>query len=103
MPVGLPKGFVRVGPPGRSRLDLFGRCPHPNFDQEGCCLSCSYSLRTLIRKQIRDLELCGRAMNEEERVTSVIAILTAPKLLLVRAQTDSLVLVRSLPGTFRLT
>lgn len=78
-PPGLPLGFVRISVSQKHRrLDLFGGCPHPNFDEAGSCLSCSYNLWTPIRKQIRNLEMNGPKLSEHERVDALVSILTAP-------------------------
>jgi hypothetical protein len=80
MPAGLPKGFVRLTSTRKGRLDLFAGCQHPNFTEDGRCSSCSYNLWTPIRRQIRELEETGKsALEEEDRVASVIAIITASR------------------------
>lgn len=92
MPAGLPKGFVRLTSTRKGRLDLFAGCQHPNFTEDGRCVSCSYNLWTPIRRQIRELEETGKNASEESRVASVVAILTAP-----RSWSDGLRYVGRLP------
>jgi hypothetical protein len=89
---GLPRGFVRLPVLRRRRLDIFAGCPHPNFDLDGQCIDCRYSIWTPIRKQIRKLEETGKTLTEGERVDAVIAVITAP-----RSQPDGLLYQGILP------